>query len=465
MTDWDVAIVGAGPAGMTAAIAAGERGARVVVIEAAEKVGGALHLSSASYSAAGNARQAARGIEDSPQRHYDDCLRINHGTGDKYKLRLWTETSGPTLDWLFDLGLQMGDNQPEHNTAHERYSVERIYTPPRAGYDFIDVLKPVFDRLIAEGRIVLKLGTRMTDLLPDDAGGVRGLKAVKGGETIEIEAANVVLACGGYAHNPKYWREFHGLPGNTYSYPFSMGDGLGAARALGAKVGNTEHHLPTVGGTFDIDAPGNCWINTRTSAIFRQPWEIFVNLDGRRFMQEDKLGRDWRERVMINQPEQAFWAIYDEGIRREAPPFFLMPEEKVERAFRYHEDYRRAETIEQLAEICNLPPKTLRATIERYNAGQAVGYDEMGKEFLPRPIVEAPFYAVKHHSLSVVSFGGLVTDEDFQVLKVDDAPIDRLYAIGEILGQGTFGNAFLGGGMVSSAISFGKLLGERILRW
>jgi fumarate reductase flavoprotein subunit len=359
----------------------------------------------------------------------------------------------------------MGDDQPELNLSHEPYSVARIYTPPRHGLDFIDALRPTFDRLVADGRVTLHLSTRMTSLLPDGAGGVAGVRAESAEGAVEIEAKNIVLASGGYAHSVKYWRALHGLPGKNYSYPYALGDGLGAAREIGAKLGNIEHHLPTVGGLVDIDAPGNYWIYSRASPTYRQPWEIFVNLHGRRFLQEDRPGRDWRERVMMNQPEQAFWAIYDEAARRDSSPFLLMPPEKAERAFREHEDFQRADTIEDLAAACDLPPRALRWTIERYNAGQAAGSDEYGRTFLPAPIAEPPFYAVKHHSFSVVTFGGLVTDDDFVVLKDDGAPIANLYAVGEILGLGTFGNAFLGGAMVSSCITFGKILGERILRW
>jgi fumarate reductase flavoprotein subunit len=463
---WDVAIVGAGTAGLPTAIFAASRGARVILIDVADRIGGTLHLSSGSLAAAGGPRQAARGIEDSPERHLAEALRINHGTGDLAKLKLWVHEAPAVIAWLLDMGLAMGEDQPAFNPAHEPYDAPRIYTPPSGGLAYIECLKPVVERLVAEGKVELRLQTRMTELITDPAGAVTGIRAkTPDGEIHTIIAKNVVLATGGYAHSAKYWRELHGLPKKVFTYPHSQGDGLTAARALGGRIVHTQHALPTVGGTEDIDEPGKYWVHTRNSPVFRAPKEIFVNLHGRRFMPEDKKGPDRRERIVMAQPDMAFWAIYDERIRGEEPPFFLWPAEKVERAFREHEDFQRADSIEALAVACALDPKTLRATVDRYNAGQAVGSDEFERQYLPSPIDQPPFYAVKHHGIAVMTFGGLETDEHFAVLGADGSPIGNLFAVGEILGGGVLGNAYLGGMMVSSAMSFGRVLGQRLLSW
>jgi fumarate reductase flavoprotein subunit len=463
---WDVAVVGAGTAGLPTAIFAAARGARVILIEAADRIGGTLHLSSGSMAAAGGGRQAARGIEDSPQLHLADALRINHGTGDRAKLALWVQEAGATLDWLLELGLRMGADQPAFNPAHEPYDRPRIYSPPTGGLAYIDCLAPVIERLVAEGRITLRLSTRMQALATDSRGAVTGLRAAAaGGEPETLLASNVVLATGGYAQSAKYWRELHGLPKKVFAYPHAKGDGLTAARALGARIVHAEHALPTVGGTEDIDEPGKYWIHTRNSPVFRAPREIFVNLAGRRFMPEDRPGPDRRERLVMAQPDMAFWAIYDDRIRNEEPPFFLWPKDKVERAFAEHEDFQRADSLEALAAACGLDPRILRITVDRYNAGQAAGSDEFERQYLPSPIDQAPFYAVKHHGIAVMTFGGVETDDSFAVLDAGGAPIANLYAVGEILGGGVLGNAYLGGMMVSSAMSFGRVLGQRILRW
>jgi fumarate reductase flavoprotein subunit len=464
METWDVAIVGAGTAGIPAALFAAARGARVVLLEASNTIGGTLHLSNGSMSAAGSRSQGRLGIVDSPDEHFANCIKLNRGTGDFGKLRLWIDNAADTLAWLLDNGLEMDANQPEFNPQTDPYDRPRVHTPPDGGRSYLKCLVPLVEDQVARGRIDLRLGTRMTDLIPDGSGGVAGVTAIDGdGRSRDFAAGRVILTSGGYAQSAKYWRELHGLPRRVYAYPHSNGDGFTAARALGARIVHTEHYLPTVGATADADDPSRYWIQTRNSPRFRMPWEICVNLDGNRFMAEDRQGNDRRQRLLRGQREQSYWIIYDERIRRESPQLFFIPDAKVEKLFRYHEDFQRADSIEALARACDLDPGTLKATIDRYNAGQAVGEDEMEREYLPAPIAEAPFYAVKHHGMAMITFGGLAADDRLNVLNAAGTPIGNLQAAGEILGAGVFGNFFLGGMMVSAALTFGRLLGERAL--
>ena len=84
---------------------------------------------------------------------------------------------------------------------------------------------------------------------------------------------------------------------------------------------------------------------------------------------------------------------------------------------------------------------------------------------MPAPIGTGPFYAVKMYALSVVSFAGITVDASLRVLGTDKKPIANLYAAGEMLGMGIFGNAYLGGSSVSGALTFGRMLGAKILDW
>ena len=463
---WDVAVVGAGTAGLPAALSAAARGAKVVLVEAADVIGGTLHLSSGSLSAAGGRVQATKGIADSPQQHLDDCIRIAHGSGDERKLRLWIDNAAESLEWLLDSGLAFGDNQPGMNNAHEPYDAARIYTPPKGGVSYIEALSPLLDTAVADGGITLMLNTRMKAVTTDSSGAATGLVAAgPDGADIQIAAKNVVLTTGGYAANADYWMEQHGRPKRVHAWPHSQGDGLTVARALGAQVRRADAFLPTVGGTVDIDAPDTYWIHTLNSAVFRKPWEIFVNLNGERFMSEDRTDPDMRERLLLAQPDAAFWVVFDGKARRDSPNFFRWDEEKVRRAFDTHNDFQRADTIEALAEACGLDPKALATTVARYNAGQRVNSDVFDRTHMPAPIAEAPFYAVKHYGISVLAFGGIDTDERLRVLDAEGKPIPNLFAAGEILGAGLFGNGYLGGSMVGSAVTYGRRLGDSILSW
>ncbi|MCH8188930.1 MAG: FAD-dependent oxidoreductase [Proteobacteria bacterium] len=125
---WDVIIVGAGTTGMPAAIFAAQRGARVLILEAAPEVGGTLHLSAGQMSAAGSRLQAEKGIEDTPDEHYDDCMRISNNTADPVLVRLAVDNAADTLDWLQDIGAEIfGANRGGH-AACAAADDDEIYT-------------------------------------------------------------------------------------------------------------------------------------------------------------------------------------------------------------------------------------------------------------------------------------------------------------------------------------------------
>jgi len=464
---WDIVIVGAGTTGMPAAIKASERGAKVLVIDAADKVGGTLHLSSGSLSAAGSSLQKAKGIDDTPEKHFQESIRINHGTGEFDKLKLWQENSAGTLEWLLSIGMEYPDNQPVAAAGHEPYDTARITTPVNAGKAYVEVIQPAFEKVLESGNVELRLNTRMRELIVEADGSVGGVVVeTQDGGTEEIRAAATLLACGGYSNSDALWQEFHGRPKRVYTYPYSRGDGIEAARKLGGQVQLADNLITTFGGTIDIDKPEDHWIHTMTMPLVRAPWEIIVNNEGRRFINEEEGNPDIRERSIMNQSDWSCWLVYDDAIREQAPQVFLTWDaEKIERAFETHPDYCRADTIEGLAEATGIPAANLRTSIEQYNKGREAGADPWGREHTPLSIEKAPFYAIKHYAISVVSFGGITCDNELRVLDAEGQPIPNLYAGGEMLGMGIWGNAYLGGSSVGGCLTMGRLLGERFLNW
>ncbi|MBL8631203.1 MAG: FAD-dependent oxidoreductase [Rhodospirillaceae bacterium] len=464
---WDVIVVGAGTAGLPTAIHAGQRGAKVLVVEVSDRVGGTLHLSSGSFSAAGTSLQRSKNIDDSPEKHFNDGLRINHGTGNKTMMRLWQDHAAAAYEWLMSIGMQYPDNQPEAVRGHEPYDTPRIYTPVNAGVGYIAPLKNAFEAEVAKGNVKLLLKTEMTDLIIDPAKGVQGVKVKSADGKIEdIHGRNVVLAAGGYANNEAMWREIHNRPRRVYTNAQSMGTGIQVARKYGAQLEGAEEIIMTFGGTQCLDDPSKVWIHAKTQPSMRDPWEIYVNLKGERFMAEDERNPDVRERALMLQDDWACWCIYDQSIVDKSPsPFFLWEPEKVARAFATNPNYRKANTLDELATLTGLPAKALKETVKRYNDGQAVGADAFDRKFMPAPITTGPFYAVKLYSITVVSFAGVTVDTNLRILDAAKKPIPNLYAVGEMLGMGIFGNAYLGGSSVSGAITLGRLLGNKLLSW
>jgi fumarate reductase flavoprotein subunit len=456
----DAVIVGAGTAGLPAALfAAKNGGGKIVLIDAADKIGGALHLSMGTMSAAGTRLQAAKGIDDDPASHLADSLKISHGTARVDLLKLWQENAAATLHWLLDSGLSFPADQPAEALGHDAYSKPRLYTPKGYAKAYLAVLAALLEPVVKRGAVDLRLSTRMVDLVMEH-GAVTGV-VVEGPEgRATLETSTVLLATGGYGASDELWRELHDMPRRTHTYPWCRGDSFNIARQRGLAVDYWRNYIPTVGGTADPDNPEVYWIHTAIAPAVRAPWEIMVNLHGQRFMAEDIESPDFRERMLQAQPKLETWVIYDEAIRQTAPPLFPhWPQEKIDRAFAAHPDYQTADTLEDLAVRCDLDPQTLALTVERYNQGRAVGSDALRREHMPAAIERGPFYAIKHYSTAALTYGGVKTDDRLRVLNSAGEPVRGLYAAGEVLGMGAFGNCHLGGVTISSSLTFGRLLG------
>jgi fumarate reductase flavoprotein subunit len=159
--------------------------------------------------------------------------------------------------------------------------------------------------------------------------------------------------------------------------------------------------------------------------------------------------------------------ILDEGILQNAAPLTLEDATAYRARFGRHPAFIKARTIDELARKLDVPVGNLRKTIAQYNRAVDAELDrEQGKQFLIRRIEKAPFYAIKAQGITVVSPAGLAVDKQLRVLNRAGKPIKNLYAAGEVLGFGrTSGNAYVGGLSLTPALTFGKLLGEKLLSW
>ena len=206
-------------------------------------------------------------------------------------------------------------------------------------------------------------------------------------------------------------------------------------------------------------------MGTQTYPQFRQPWEVYVDLNGKRFVREDEPSVDTRERALLSLPDMQFWVIYDEAIKGTAPSLFAkVTAEVAETRFGHHPSYHRADSLAELARLTGMNAETLQSTIDAYNHAITAGeLDAMGREHRPLPIAQGPFYAIRHVGWSIVGFAGLSVDDTLRVLDQNKQPIPNLYAAGEVLGLGaTSGNSFVGGMSVTPAMTFGRLLGQRL---
>lgn len=467
-TPWDVIVIGAGSAGLPLAIRAAQRGARVLQLEADYRVGGTLYWSSGQIAAAGTRLQRQHGIADNPDEHFRDAQRIADGSIDPVVLRLAVDNGGATIDWLMDLGFQPAAGTPVAGEAHEAYSTRRYLWGANKGVSILDTLKPVHDRLVQAGAIDLRLQHRMTALVTNARGAVTGVRAHTPGGDVEFHGKNVVLASGGYAANPQLWaRLTPKVPLCSYANPYSRGDGLVAAQALGAPVDGSEKFLCTFAGFLENPRDPRSGSFLLLSPKARSIWEIFVDDKGRRFMQEDHPSIDYRERTLLARRGMAMNIVFDAGILQNAATLTLDSAAAYRARFGRHPAFVKAKTLAELARRLGVPAANLRRTVADYNRAVDTRVDKRhGKQFLIRRIEQAPFYGIRAQGITVLSPAGLKVDRQLRVLGRSGRPIRNLYAAGEVLGFGrTSGNAFVGGLSLTPALTFGKLLGESILQW
>jgi fumarate reductase flavoprotein subunit len=466
----DVLIVGAGTAGIPAAIFAARRGARVILAEATDSPDGTLRRAAGHVSAGGTRLQKARGIDDTPEAHAADVLRITRGTADAAMVARACALAPRTVAWLDELGLDWDPACPAILHLLEAYSVPRTYWGRKAGRSIAAVLRPELDREIDAGRIDFRPGHRLSAL--DTANGtVTGAGfETDGGRETRVAAAQTVLCSGGYTANPGLFAQMtQGLPLMGGAEPANTGGGLLAARAIGAALRAARHFLPHVGGI--EDPPGSyrtARIDNPALPPARAPWELWVDRSGARCLREDEPDRPTLQRAMRAVPDMTFWIVWTEAIQAAAPD--LLPNWKGERraaAFAAHPSFSRAETLPDLARAAGIDPAGLAATVEDYNTALRTGRaDPMGRAFRPMPLEGGPWYAVRNHGTTATPSGGLVVDGACRVLTEAGAPIAGLYAAGEILGRELLsGDAFVGGMSITPALAFGRELGEAGLVW
>jgi flavocytochrome c len=479
-----ITIIGAGTAGMACAISAAECGANVTVIEKDSTIGGTLHVTAGHLSAGGSIRQSEKGIIDSPQKHYDDVMRISNHTADPTIVKLATDLAPKTIDWLQSLGFPFEPDTPKFIYGHTPYQTARTYWGTTAyegteikwaGSAIYETMLPLWQKYIANGQIQVQLNTKLTKIIRNQQGEVTGVEIYKSeNDTLSIiQAAVLVLTTGGYASNhaffkavtPSDWPRLVSTARET-----STGDGIIAAMEVGAKFHNADKHTATLGGLELEPNSGRTdfwknWVRVSNS-VDRKPREIYVNTHALRFMDENEPDPDTREKAVEAQPDKKMWVIFDEKALYDEGGC-IVPQwtpEKLKEEAKNQKAVWAADSIEKLAQKIGLDEITLKNTISQFNDFVVNQNDnDFGRTHLQNSILEGPFYAILTYCFSLVTFGGLATNADLQVLDTNNEPIPNLYAAGEVLGGGvTCGNAFVGGMFVTPALSFGRYLGQAL---
>jgi predicted oxidoreductase len=464
--DTDVAIVGAGAAGIAAGIEAREAGARAIAFEKAAEPGGAAIISGGGCLIVGSPLQQRHGINDTPDLAFGDWIAWGGPSADEVWARYYIEhTLHDLYHWAERFGATWVDLK-----AQEGNSVHRWTRADCNGFGLmthlIDGYRKSGGEIVAETEItgLRRAGSRVI--------GIEG-RNLRTGAPLVVNAKAVVVTTGGFnsnidmvlAHKP----ELQGQRILEGSGRGSTGTGHQFVRVAGGYLTHMDHIWFYVYATPDYRDPAQ-----RRGLVFRLvPGNIWVNQQGRRFHNEALSGGNSASPALMAQNPRHAWAIMDTPMTATmevADPYYRDGDKvvraKVIELLDNSPFIRRADTLAELARKMQVDAATFLATVERYNAACAQGLaaePELSKPLKSsKPFDTPPYYGVQIFLLARKNFGGVKTDLQCCVLDKHFEPIERLFAAGEIAGMAgghINGRAGLEGTMLGPSLFGGRVAG------
>ncbi len=482
----DILVIGAGASGVSAAVAAADLGARVIIIEKTGTIGGASNLSWAGKFF-NSSVALEKGLEVDEEKTISDWIENNHWRVNAAAVRQYVVKSKDTYDWLREKG---------YGTIFLNFFGEQLHMLP--AYDTREGLlrNMLKDSVESNGGMVLT-NTTGKELITDSEGNVTGGVAFsEDGTRLEISASAVIIATGGYAANADMVREAFGFEGVNGGLGQNVGEGLEMAWAAGAKVpdnfGGQMLHQTLARATKKLRARYEPFQACYPLMISYLPNFMNVGPDGARFRDEtatltsvaaantSAFNGPFHYVIISKAQMDALKASGMAGIH--APKLPGMPPE-------FYADFRdqftldnpwvnidtifdamvangdgyRGDTIEELAENAGMDRDIFVKNFRKYVEAIASGVDsEFGKAgaFLEPMGESGPYYAVKAEINNLGSVGGLLVNTEFQVLDDNRIPIKGLYAVGLESEGVLFNDTYVGNGVgIGYSFTSGRLGG------
>jgi fumarate reductase flavoprotein subunit len=489
----DIVIIGAGGAGLAAAIAAREAGGRsVLLLEKAGAPGGSTAMAHDVFGIESPVQKRAW-FETSADEIFKVHMDWTHWTVDPRIVRAFIDRSAGTIGWLEKMGvgfelLPMYPNQ----TPLIRHAIKG------RGRELCRILRKNAEDL----GVTLLNRTRVTQLLRDGSGRVTGVVAETKQGPVTIGAQVVIVATGGYGNNPEMLREYYPHYHESMTYdgpPANTGDGIRLAIEAGAAtagLGCMNLHGPSsaprsqadlldIDGAFDVH--GNP-LRLTLMPLCLEPDTLWVNKRGRRYMSEGYILQFFAYgHAVARQPEGISFTLFDsqwvrskerDGIYNQMAPGWFPPDTYItsiplpgleRELLKPHVLVKVSDSWDEIAAWIGADAPMLRSTVDEYNLDCDHGRDAVfAKE---RKYLNAlrvpPFYAIKGHVHICDTVGGVKINERMEVLDTGDKPIPGLFAAGVVAGgwEAETYDYKLTGHLVGFALNSGRIAGENAVEY
>lgn len=484
--DYDVVVIGYGGAGAAAAIAANDKGSKVLIVEKMAEGGGNTAISSGGYICPDDAEKAKVYIKN--------LFTYANSELDEETVNIFAEEC-VDLNKYVD-SLKDGLNQYVYGHAgfptiegSECIRKFRIKGEKRGGDNLFDAYRHAVE---VKRKIDIKLNTSAKDLIRNCNGEIIGVSIIVDGKEQNIKAKRgVVLTSGGFEYNENMMQNYvkgtkvHGLgsPGNT-------GDGILMAQKAGAAL----WHMTGTSCPIGVKVPG---LKSCVQINMLAPSHIWVDQDSKRFVNEQGvdnharlLAVDVYDPIHHRFPRIPCFMVFDEKARKKGPisggatSGYAINRENYKWSFDNSKEIKsgivkKADTLEELARILGIPADSLVSTVAQWNAdiksgkdtafsrplakakGAKVAFEGREAPIISEPLDETgPYYAVEMIPTILNTQGGPKRNAKSEVLDPFNTPIPRLYAAGEI---GSFwGLIYQGGGNNAESMVFGQIAGRNV---
>lgn len=458
--DTDVVVVGAGNAGIVAAVSAAEKGAKVILVEKMAT----YFIGTAWMGVVNSSLQKKLGYTIDRNKIVAEVCRYASHLCDQRLVNLWADKSGEVMDWYMPImeaaGLEWVLEHDVKEGFYPSYPIAHVVINPKAenaswnAFGSIHYM-PVMEKKAKELGVDIRYKTSLEQLIKTDER-VTGIIAKDAKGYVKINAKKGVILCtGGYARNEEMLKQ---LCPDSLATSFSIAplgaEGQGIKAALWAGAATDSQHVAMIfdrGLVPDGVELGPPWKGTYWQ-MGSQPF-LRVNVRGERFVNES-LPYDFVSNAALMEPERIWWQVFDGKWKEDVVRFHTtgcsrlindpgaprrdgldLAEKDIE-IFMQKGLIKKADTIEELLQIMNVPADTFKATVARYNELAKKGKDtDFGKDASRLSTLEKPpFYAVKLSGLLLCTLNGLRINTDIQVLDKNLNPIPGLYAAGNDAG-------------------------------